>query len=233
MLAVAFAVVGLLYLVVPTPTLDVISDVGELFGNHTRAPHTQEYMWLSLGFAYMAVITGICLIAQADVVRYRPLLLLLAAGKAASSLTSLAFFLIQDQVFAYLLGFLVDGSLILLALWLWRPGRADRPARSTPAAARRGLGAAERRTLGAICEAMAPGVDGAARGGARRRRRRAGRRVPALRPAQLPAAAAPRPARLRVDAVPAPLQPPRPGRARTRPRQASKAPAPRSNTTCC
>ena len=160
-LAVCFAVVGLLYLVVPTPTLDVISDVGELFGNSTRAPHTQEFMWLSLGFAYMAVITGICLIAQADVVRYRPLLLLLAAGKAASSFTSLSFFLIQDQVFAYLLGFLVDGSLILLALWLWSlVGRIDRrPFESGRGA--RGLGRAERRTLKAICEAMAPGVDGA------------------------------------------------------------------------
>jgi choline dehydrogenase-like flavoprotein len=160
-LAIAFAVVGLLYLVVPSPTLDVISDVGEIFGIQARAPHTQEYMWLSLSFAYMAVITGICLIAQADVVRYRPLLLLLAAGKAASSLTSLAFFLIQEQVFAYLLGFLVDGSLILLALWLWvLVGRVGRRPFDSGGGRRRGLGAAERRTLAAICETMAPGVDG-------------------------------------------------------------------------
>jgi choline dehydrogenase-like flavoprotein len=159
-LAVAFAVVGLLYLVVPSPTLDVISDVGELLGNNTRAPHTQEYMWLSLGFAYMAVITGICLIAQADVVRYRPLILLLAAGKTASSLTSLSFFLIQDQVFAYLLGFLVDGSLILLSLWLWTlVGRVDRRPFDSGGGRRRGLGAAERRTLSSIAAAMAPGID--------------------------------------------------------------------------
>ena len=44
----------------------------------------------------MVVITGICLVAQADVVRYRPLLLVLAAGKTASSLGSLAFFLITN-----------------------------------------------------------------------------------------------------------------------------------------
>ncbi|HVS99787.1 MAG TPA: GMC family oxidoreductase N-terminal domain-containing protein, partial [Solirubrobacterales bacterium] len=157
-LAVSFAVVGVLYLALPTPVLDVLSDLGEIFGDNVRAPHTQEYMWLSLGFAYLAVITGICLIAQADVVRYRPLLLLLAAGKAASSLTSLAFFLIQDHVFAYLLGFLVDGSLILLALWLYALiGRVDRP----PEAGRgRALGEKERRTLGAVCAAMAPGIDG-------------------------------------------------------------------------
>ena len=128
-LAVCFAVVGLLYLVLPSPSLDFMSNVGELFGNHTRAPHTQEYLWLSLGFAYMVVITGLCVIAQSDVVRYRPLLLLLAGGKAASSLTSLAFFLIQDQVFIYLLNFLVDGFLTLFALWLWViAGHIGRPA---------------------------------------------------------------------------------------------------------
>jgi choline dehydrogenase-like flavoprotein len=158
-LAVAFAVVGLLYLALPSPSLDFMSDVGELFGNHTRAPHTGEYLWLSLGFAYMAVITGICLIAQADVVRYRPLLLLLAAGKAASSSTSLAFFLLQEHAFAYLLGALVDGSLILLALWLWMlVGRVDRT--YDPGGLPAGLGRAERRTLSAIAATMAPGIDG-------------------------------------------------------------------------
>jgi choline dehydrogenase-like flavoprotein len=156
-LALSFAVVGILYLTVPSASLDFMSNLGELFGNHTRAPHTQEYLWLSLGFAYMAVITGICLIAQADLVRYRPLLLLLAVGKAASSGTSLAFFLLQGGAFAYLLGALVDGSLILLALWLYvLAGRVDRPIESGPP----GLGRAERRTLSAICATMAPGIDG-------------------------------------------------------------------------
>ncbi|HEX3736200.1 MAG TPA: GMC family oxidoreductase N-terminal domain-containing protein [Solirubrobacterales bacterium] len=158
LLALAFAVVGILYVALPSASLDFMSNIGELFGNHTRAPHTQEYLWLSLGFAYMAVITGICVIAQADVVRYRPLLLLLAVGKTASSFTSLAFFLIQGHVFAYLLGFLVDGSLILLALWLYvLAGRVDRPYEGGRAP---GLGRAERRTLSAICATMAPGIDG-------------------------------------------------------------------------
>jgi len=127
LLALSFAVVGVLFIAVPSGVLDVISDVGESFGNHTRAPHTQEDLWLALAFAYMVVITGICLVAQADVVRYRPLLLVLAAGKAASSLASLAFFLIDEHVFIYLLNFLVDGSLALLALWLWSlSGRVER-----------------------------------------------------------------------------------------------------------
>lgn len=129
LLAVSFAVVGILFIAVPSGVLDVISDVGEWFGNETRAPHTQEYLWLALSFAYMVVITGICLVAQADVVRYRPLLLVLAAGKTASSLGSLLFFVIQEHVFIYLLNFLVDGFLALLSLWLFSlAGRIGRPA---------------------------------------------------------------------------------------------------------
>jgi len=131
LLAVSFAVVGLLFIAVPSGVLDVISDVGEWFGNETRAPHTQEYLWLALSFAYMVVITGICLVAQADVVRYRPLLLVLAAGKTASSLGSLLFFVIQEHIFIYLLNFLVDGFLAVLSLWLWslagRIGRSPAP----------------------------------------------------------------------------------------------------------
>lgn len=129
LLAASFAVVGILFIAVPSGVLDVISDVGEWFGNETRAPHTQEQLWLALAFAYMVVITGICLVAQMDVVRYRPLLLVLAAGKTASSLASLAFFLIDQHVFILLLNFLVDGFLALLSLCLWSlAGRIGRPA---------------------------------------------------------------------------------------------------------
>jgi nitric oxide reductase large subunit len=129
LLAVSFAVVGLLVIAVPSGVLDVVSDLGEWLGNDNRAPHTQEDLWLALGFAYMVVIAGICLVAQADVVRYRPMLLVLAAGKAASSLASLAFFLLDEGVFVYLLNFLVDGFLALLSLYLWTlAGRVGRPA---------------------------------------------------------------------------------------------------------
>jgi nitric oxide reductase large subunit len=129
LLALSFAVVGILFIAVPSGVLDVISDAGEWLGSHSRAPHTQEDLWLALAFAYMVVITGICLVAQADVVRYRPLLLVLAAGKTASSLASLAFFVADEQVFIYLLNFLVDGSLALLSLGLWAlAGRVGRPA---------------------------------------------------------------------------------------------------------
>jgi hypothetical protein len=129
LMAVSFAVVGILFIAFPNGVLDVISDLGDDIGSFVRAPQTDEKFWLGLAFAFMVVITGICLVAQADVVRYRPLLLVLAAGKTASSLTCLCFYLFDSHVFIYLLNFLVDGFLALAALWLYSlAGRVGRPA---------------------------------------------------------------------------------------------------------
>jgi len=129
LLAVSFAIVGTFFIVTPNGVLDVISDLGDSIGSFTRAPDTVEKFWLALGFAYMVVIAGICAVAQADVVRYRPLLLVLAAGKTASSLSALGFYVFDQDVFIYLLNFLVDGYLAVLSLFLWRlAGRIGEPA---------------------------------------------------------------------------------------------------------
>jgi hypothetical protein len=130
-LAASFAIVGLLFIVAPDGTLSALDDFGDWLplGQFTPAPETAEQLWLALGVAYMTVIAGICLVVQADVVRYRPVLLVLAAGKTASSLAALGFYLFDTDVFAYLLNFLVDGFLVGVALWLWSlAGRVGEPA---------------------------------------------------------------------------------------------------------
>lgn len=119
-LAASFAVVGACFIIAPDGTLNTISDLGDKIGDFPRAPETTEQFWLALAFAYMVVITGICLVAQADVPRYRPMLLVLAVGKAASSLAALGFFLFDDNVFIYLLNFLVDGFLAINVLVTWK-----------------------------------------------------------------------------------------------------------------
>jgi hypothetical protein len=131
LLAAIFAAVGILFIASPDGVLDVISDFGDWLplGTFTRAPETTEQFWLALGFAYMVVIAGLCLVVQLDVPRYRPLLLVLAAGKAASSLAAFGFYLFDKDVFIYLLNFVVDGYLSLLALFLWSvAGRIGEPA---------------------------------------------------------------------------------------------------------
>ncbi len=118
-LAANFAVVGLLFLITPDGVIDVIDDVGDALGSFSNGPDSDEKMWVGLAFAYMTVITGIALLVSTDVARYRPLLLVLAAGKTASSLTTGAFFVFDDDVFIYLLNFVVDGTLVGVSLWCW------------------------------------------------------------------------------------------------------------------
>ncbi len=128
-LALSFAVTGILFIAVPDGVLDVISDIGDELGGFSRAPETEERLWLGLAFAFMVVITGICLVVQSDVVRYRPLLLVLAAGKTASSLAALAFYLLDDDVLIYLVNFVLDGLLVGASLLLWAyAGRVGAPA---------------------------------------------------------------------------------------------------------
>jgi len=125
-LAAGFAVVGILFIALPDDVLGFLDDVGDALGTFTAAPDTGAKLWLALSFAFMTVITGICIVVASDPVRFRPLLLVLAAGKAASSLSAGAFYVLDDDVFAYLANFVVDASLVGVALWCWGlAGRAE------------------------------------------------------------------------------------------------------------
>jgi hypothetical protein len=129
LLALSFAVVGILFIATPNGVLDTLDDLGEQIGTFASAPPSTEKLWLALGFAYMVVITGICVVVSLDVVRYRPFLIVLAAGKAASSLAALGFYAFDSNAFPYFLNFIVDGLLVLVALLLWwLVGRIGEPA---------------------------------------------------------------------------------------------------------
>ncbi len=128
-LVVGFAVSGVLFLVVPDSVIGTLDDVGDAIGGFSDGPASEQKLWVALSFAYMVVITGIAAVVSTDVVRYRPLILVLAAGKIASSVPALAFFVFHSDDFMYLVTFLVDGSLVLVALWCWvLAGRVARPA---------------------------------------------------------------------------------------------------------
>ena len=128
LMAVGFAITGFFFIAWPDGTLAASPSSATTSASTRPAPKTEERLWLSLGFAYMVVITSIAWIASTDVVRYRPMILALAAGKAASSITSLIFF-IEDDVFVYLLNGIVDGSLVFASLLLWSlAGRVGSPA---------------------------------------------------------------------------------------------------------
>jgi hypothetical protein len=119
MLAISFAIVGILFISTPDGVVQVMDDEGDALGSFAHGPDTEMKLWLALGFAYMTVITGIALVVSTDVVRHRPLLLVLAAGKAASSLAAGAFYLSDEHVFIYLANFVVDGFLVGVSLACW------------------------------------------------------------------------------------------------------------------
>lgn len=119
LLAATFAVVGILFIATPDGVIDTLDDLGDRLGDFASGPDSDQRLWVGLAFAYMTVITGLAIVISLDVVRYRPLLLVLAAGKAASSLTAGAYFAFDEDVFAYLLNFIVDGGLVVVALACW------------------------------------------------------------------------------------------------------------------
>ena len=131
-LAWTFAVVGLTFFIAPNGTVRFINTVGSVFRVFPPAPETDLRFWLSLGVAYMALVTVLAWRIAADPRGNRALLPVLATGKFASSFTCLLFFLFHEPTFLYLLNFLVDGSIVLIVLgchlWLGVAEQAARPA---------------------------------------------------------------------------------------------------------
>ncbi len=117
--SLTFAAVGAIFVLAPNGTIRVINAVGAWFGDFPPAPESELRFWLSLGFAYMVLVTVLAWVASNDPYRRRDLLLILAAGKAASSLSCLAFYLWTEPCFIYLLNFLVDGSIVLQMVPAW------------------------------------------------------------------------------------------------------------------
>ena len=132
LLAWTFAIVGLTFLLAPNGTVRTINAAGSLFRIFPPAPESDLRFWLSLGFAYMALVTVLAWRIADDPRGNRALMPVLATGKFASSFTCLLFFLFHQPAFLYLLNFLVDGSIVVIVLgcylWLDVVERAEQPA---------------------------------------------------------------------------------------------------------
>lgn len=144
-LAWTFGVVGALFFLFPNGTIDALNAAG-LYLGFPPAPHISHRFWLSLGVAYMGVVTALAALLAAAPTERRLLMVPLALGKATSSLTCLWFFLSEAHYFVYLANFLMDASLALLA---WLTYRATAPPPPT-------LGPHARRVLHCVAEALFP-----------------------------------------------------------------------------
>src|SRR5437773_1143329 len=114
-LAVAFAATGLLFFLCPDGTLGVLNAAGSPLG-FPPAPPSALRFWLSLGLAYMVLVTLLAAQIARDPRGRAHLMPLLAAGKATSSLTCAGYFVLSMPAFIYLANALVDGALAAIAL---------------------------------------------------------------------------------------------------------------------
>ena len=114
-LCVAFAATGLTFFAFPDATIQVLNTTGHALG-FPPAPASSLRFWLSLGVAYMMLVTLLAAAIARDPRGRAHLMPILAAGKATSSLTCAGYFVASSPAFIYLANALVDGTLALTAL---------------------------------------------------------------------------------------------------------------------
>jgi len=115
-LAATFAIVGLIFVVIPARVLAAFNWLAEGLGWPVST--TQIYtLYLALALGYMYLVTILAWqMARHTQVRVYPWLLVQA--KAASAIICLGLFALQDQYLLYLANFAVDGAIAVLVWWL-------------------------------------------------------------------------------------------------------------------
>ncbi len=111
-----FAIVGVVFLVIPAQVLAAFNWLAEGLGwpESTVEPHT---LFLALALGYMYVVTLLAWqMARHPEARAFPWVLVQAKG--ASAVICLGLFIFQEQYLLYLANFVVDGAIALLVWWL-------------------------------------------------------------------------------------------------------------------
>jgi uncharacterized protein (DUF362 family) len=117
--AVYFAV-GLAFVFLPDWILSLFNRLSRaLFPSLPLTPISGEHVWTALAFAMMMTIAAICLAAQRNIRKNRHLVVILLVCKAASSLSALMLFLLQQRFFSYLVVALADGAIFWTTLVLF------------------------------------------------------------------------------------------------------------------
>jgi hypothetical protein len=117
-LMLLFAATGILFLVLPDMAIEFFNTLSSSLGM-LQAPLTgwNFYLILAAGYMYLVTVLAFLMFRRPDN-PYFPLLLVHA--KLASSVLSLAFFLLQTHYLIYLANFIIDGVIgsVVLALYL-------------------------------------------------------------------------------------------------------------------
>jgi len=116
-LMVLFALTGMLFLLIPDRVLELFNTLSLSWGM-AITPLTGERFFLVLAAGYMYLVTLLAFFMfRRPENRYFPLLLIHA--KLASSVLSLAFFILHSYYLIYLVNFMVDGVIAIIVLTLF------------------------------------------------------------------------------------------------------------------
>ena len=115
-LAATFALVGVVFLVIPGGVLGAFNWAGRALGLPQSATAAFT-LYLALAAAYMYAVTVVAWqMARRPDVRAYPWILVQA--KAASALVCLVLFAVQEQYLIYLANFAVDGAIAVFVWWI-------------------------------------------------------------------------------------------------------------------
>lgn len=124
--AIAYLVVGFAFAIAPGLILKVVNIFSRvLVPGLEEIPISVEKFWLSMTFSMMMTIAALCYIAQHNVRKNKGYVIPLLISKSASALSALCFFIFSAKYFAYLVIFIVDGSIFWITLFFYiRASRA-------------------------------------------------------------------------------------------------------------
>ncbi len=124
--AVTYVVVGFAFAILPEPILKVLNLCSRILTpGLEQMPLSVERFWLSMTFSMMMTIAALCFIAQHNIRKNKGYIIPVLISKTASSLSALCFFIFSARYFAYLVVFIVDGSIFWITLFFYlRASRA-------------------------------------------------------------------------------------------------------------
>jgi uncharacterized protein (DUF362 family) len=115
--AAVYFLAGLSFIFFPDLILSLFNRVSEsLLPSLPPTPISGEHFWTALAFSMMMTIAALCFAAQHNIRKNRQLVAILLFSKAASSLSALMLFLLQQRYFSYLGVALVDGAIFWITL---------------------------------------------------------------------------------------------------------------------
>jgi len=117
-----FAITGILFLGIPDRILAVFNNLSSSFGM-VQSPVSgwSFYLILAVGYMYLVTVLAFLMFRHPEN-RYFPLLMVHA--KLASSILSLALFLLQAHYLVYLANFIVDGMIGIAVLTVYLKSRS-------------------------------------------------------------------------------------------------------------